>query len=137
MSQSQTITLNVNEDNDDGTTADVIKAFDRQESYNGRSLYTTNDSTSLAREFLGLYASQAKPSGNILGTDKASVKTTRDVVVPGADGVANYTRPIIYEVNSSIPAGADPLLVKAERMKLVAVLMDDTVMDQLIGHNRT
>lgn len=137
MSQLPTITLNVNEDNDDGTTAEIERVFDREESYNGRSLYTTNSSNSLDRETFGLYASKAKPSGNILGTNKASVKTTRDCSVPGADGVAVYTRPIIYKLEGSVPAGADTLLVKAERMKMVALLMDDSVMDQLVNNQRT
>jgi len=137
MSQPNPINLDVNEDNDDGTTATVSKSFERQETHNGRSVWTTNASTPLNREVLGLYASAPKPSGNILGTSKATVKTTRDCQVPGADGVANYTRPIIFETKSSIPAGADPVLVKAERMKQAALLMDDEVMDQLILNQRT
>jgi hypothetical protein len=137
MSQAEQFTLNVNEDNDDGTTAEVEKIFHRKEVYNGRSLYTTDASSSLARETLGLYASPAKPSGNILGTNKASVKTTCDCSVPGADGVAVYTKPIILKLEASIPAGADTTLVKAELMKLAAVMQDDSIMDQLIANQRT
>lgn len=137
MSQASTITLEVNEDNDDGSTSLVTKTFDRKESYNGRSLYTTNASTSLLRETLGLYATDPKPSGNILGTSKASVKTTLDVSVPGADGVAVYTRPLIWEVSVSVPLGATDADILAERMKMVTLLMDDSVMDQLVLNQRT
>lgn len=137
MSQPNPIVLSVNEDNDDGTTAEITRIFEQQEVYNGRSVYTTNDSTPLDRETLSLYASAAKPSGNILGTNKASVKTTRDCTVPGADGVANYTKPIIWKLEGSIPAGASTSLVKAELMKIVALAQTNEVMDQLINNQRT
>lgn len=136
MSQADTITLVVNEDNDDGTTAEVTTSYHRKESYNGRSVYTTDASTSLARETLGLYASDAKPSGNILGTNKASIKTTRDVSVPGADGVASYTKPVIWKLEGSIPAGADAAIVKAELMKIAKCAMTDSVMNELVLHQR-
>jgi len=137
MSLTSPITLNVNEDNDDGTTAEVERVYSRQEIYNGRSVYTTDASSPLAREILGFYATPAKPSGNILGTSKASFKITRDVEVPGADGVANYTRPNIWEVVNSRPAGANEAFCKADRMALVAILMDDVLCDQLFVHGRT
>jgi len=137
MSQPTTITLAVNEDNDDGTTAEVSIVFDRQEVYNGRSVYTTDLSSSIARETIGLYASPPKPSGNVLGTGKCSVKVTTDVSVPGADGVAVYTKPIIWKIEGSVPVGASPAIVKAERMKLAALLIRDDVMVQLVNNQRT
>jgi hypothetical protein len=126
-----TITLNVNEDNDDGTTAAISYPFSRYEEYLNRSTYIHGGHSPVSRDLMAFYRTFPKVSGNFRGVSKSSVKFTTDVVVPGVDGVAQLTAPIIIEFNISVPVGASNAAVRIGRQKLVAILSNDSVMDAL------
>lgn len=129
--QSNTITLSVNHDNDDGTTATIPYTFSRYEEFQNRSQYIESNHTLALRNMLGLYRTPPKVSGNFRGTAKSSVKFTKDFSVPGVDASSEIIVPGICEVSFSLPVGVTAAESKEIRMAMVALLQDDTVMVSL------
>lgn len=134
--QSEEITLSVNTDNDDGTTAAVDKVFSRYDEYQNRSEYISENHSVASRDKLGLYRTFPKANGNFRGTAKSAVKFTKDFSVEGVDATTTLTVPAIAEVGFSFPVGLTAAQTLEFRMGLVALLQDDTVMvpltDQLM-----
>jgi len=130
--QANVITLSVNEDNDDGTTAEVEHSYQRYEEYLNRSIYIGENHVPAARDIIGMYRTFPKVNGNFKGVEKSSLKATKDIVVNGVDGLAQLTSPLIGEVNFSIPVGATDSDVLLLRMKLVAAIMNDGIMIPLV-----
>lgn len=130
MSQDNTITLVVDEKNDDLVTADVEHVYERFETFNTRSVFHHSDHLPDMRKVLGFYRTPAKRVGNRRGSQKSTVKFTWDVVVPGVDGT-NIVETHYIEINTSIPLGVTAAEAKARRQHAVAILDDDTVMDTL------
>jgi hypothetical protein len=126
--QNNTIILAVDALNN-GTPAD--QSFTRNEEYIGRTVYIGENHTLSARDTMTLYRSQPSVSGNFRGTAKTSVKFSSDTIVPGVDSSTTLTVPLIGEVSFSIPVGASSADVKELRQQIVAILDDDTIMDQL------
>jgi len=134
--QDNTITLDVNTDNDDGTTATVEAVFTRFEEYLNRSVYIHSNHTLGLRETLNLYRTLPKPSGNFRGTAKSAVKFTKDYSVPGNDAATTIVAPSLGEASFSFPVGMTPAQTLEQRMRLCALILLDSVMvpltDQLM-----
>jgi len=134
--QDNTITLDVNTDNDDGTTATVESIFTRFEEYLNRSVYIHTDHSLAMRNMLGLYRTIPKASGNFRGTAKSAVKVTKDFSVAGVDAATTNVAPSLAEANFSFPVGMTPAQTLEQRMCLAAMILFDTVMvpltDQLM-----
>lgn len=129
--QPNEIVLAVNEDNDDGTTAEVNHTYTRYDEYQNRSIYISGTHSPSARNTMAFYRSFPSVNGNFKGVQKSSVKFTEDVVVDGVDGVAQLSAPVILEVNFSYPVGLTASDKVIYRQKLVAALSDDSIMDNL------
>lgn len=129
--QPNTITLAVNEDNDDGTTPAVDKDYSRYEEYLNRSTYISEDHVLGASDTLKLYRSLPKPSGNFRGVAKTSVKFSKDFEVDGVDSSTSLTAPLIFECSFSIPVGVLTANVVEMRQRLVTLLCDDEIMNNL------
>lgn len=134
--QSNTITLSVDTDNDGGTTAAVDQVFHRYDEYQNRSEYISDGHTVASRNKLGLYRTFPKANGNFKGTAKSAVKFTQDFQVNGVDATTSITVPAIVDVGFSFPVGLTAAQTLELRMRLVALLLDDSVMvpltDQLM-----
>lgn len=130
MSQDNTITLNVDETNDGATTANVNHVYERFEAFNTRSIYHHTSHLPDLRSMLGFYRTPAKRNGNRRGSQKSSVKFTWDVIVPGVNG-ENIVETQYIEVNFSIPLGVPAADVLARRQHVVAILDDDSIMNDL------
>lgn len=134
--QPNEIVLDVNDDNDDGTTPTVEVTMTRFDEYQNRSEYISDTHTISVRDKLGLYRTQPKQSGNFRGTAKSAVKFTTDHSVAGVDAATTIIAPAIVEVGFSFPVGMTAAQCLVMRMKAVALLQDDTVMvpltDQLM-----
>lgn len=126
--QSNEITLSVNEDNDDGTTAEVDHVYQRYEEYLNRSIYIGETHVPAARDTIGMYRTFPKTNGNFKGVEKTSLKFTKDIVVDGVDGLAQLTSPLIGEVSFSMPVGATDAEKVLLRMKMVAAIANDGMM---------
>lgn len=131
-----TITLDVDHDNDGGTTPDQTKTYTRYDEYQNRSEYISSTHTLGLRDKLGFYRTQPKVSGNFRGTAKSSVKFTQDYSVDGVDATTTVIVPGILEVSFSLPVGVTAAQSLELRMRAVALLMDDAIMvpvtDQLM-----
>jgi hypothetical protein len=79
-----------------------------------------------------LYRSPAKKNGEYLGTSRVSIKFTEDISVDNATGDGTIVAPDIIEVNFATPVGATPADNLRRRMQVVALLIDDSIMDDLI-----
>jgi hypothetical protein len=127
--QDNILTLAVDELNDTNTTDHV---YERNRTYENRSLFHEAGHTLVARDTLALYRTEPKVNGNFKGTAKCAMKFSADKSVTGVDGLAALTSPIIGEVSFSVPVGitsADKLIM---RQRIIALLDDDTIMDALM-----
>lgn len=127
--QANAITLNVDYLNNSTTTAEV---YDRADYFQNRSTYHGANHASDSRDIFQLYRTYPKQNGNFKGVEKCSIKFTYDHSVDGVDGVATLTSPAIAEINFSLPVGmtaAEKLIV---RQRVISILDDDTVMDDLM-----
>lgn len=117
--QSNTITLPVDVLNN-GTP--VNKEFVRSEETINRTTYRGPGHTVASRNIMQFYRTFPKRSGNFLGALKPTVKFTRDVTVPNADGSGDTVVPLIIEVAASLPVGVTAALSKEMRQHVVAAL---------------
>lgn len=125
---SNVITLTVDETNDGATTPDVDHEFTRFDTYNTRSVFHRDNHSVDMRDTLGFYRTVPKPNGIDRGNLKTSFKFTKDIQVTGKDGVSILTKPIIFELNATIPVGATSEEIMRERQKAVSLLDDDVIM---------
>lgn len=131
--QDNTITLLVNDDNDDGTTAVVTEVFNRAQEFLDRSVYFNELHSMEMRNTLGLYRTFPKPTSAFRGTAKSAVKVTEDQVVNGTDASTSIVAPAIANADFSFPVGMSDAAKLKVRMRLIAVLLDDAIMVPLIN----
>lgn len=129
--QPNLITLNVDTDNDGGTTAAVTKTYSRFEEYLNRSEYIMEGHSLALRDKMGLYRTMPKQAGNFRGMAKTSVKFTKDLSVPGVDATTSIVAPEIIDIGFSFPVGTTPAQSLELRMTAVAMLLNDDVMVML------
>lgn len=123
--QPNTITLAVDVLNN-GTP--VNESLTRFEEYLNRSVYVTESHNVGSKDTLSLYRTFPKPNGNFKGVSKTSMKFSRDIQVPGVDGISNITAPVICEVSFSLPVGITDAQNLICRQRAVAALDLDSVM---------
>lgn len=131
--QSNLITLAVDVDNDGGTTPAVDNVFTRFDEYQNRSLYIHANHSVAVRDTLGFYRTFPNANGNFRGTAKCAVKFTKDYSIAGVDAETSLIRPAIGEIGFSMPVGLTPEQTLEFRMRLVAILLNNTVMAPLIN----
>lgn len=112
-----------------GTT--VSKVYRRFDTFQNRSIFIGDGHSSAARNNLSFYRSFPSRVGNFRGVAKTSVKFTEDVTVSGVDSTATLTAPVIVEVNFSFPVGVTTAHVKEMRQRVIALLDQDSIMDNL------
>lgn len=106
----------------------VNQVFTRDEEYLNRVIYAHSTSSLTARFLLGFYRQKPIKAGNFLGVAKTTQKITMDITVPGADGVASFTQPLIGEFSLSIPVGATDAQILKMRQMFVTLLDRDDIM---------
>lgn len=126
--QPNDITLVVDTANN-GTTTDVT--LKKSDYFQNRSVYSGPLHSSLNRDTLNFYRAVAKQNGNFRGVDKSSVKFSKDYTVPGVDSTSTLVSPVIIEVNFSIPVGVSAATIKEMRQRVIALLDNDLIMDDL------
>lgn len=131
--QPDLITLSVNTDNDDGTTPAVDIDYTRFDTYQNRSIYIADNHTLALRDMLGFYRTFPKQNGNFRGVQKSAVKFTIDQSVPGVDAETTIIHPSLGEVSFNFAVGVSDAHRLEMRMRMVAILLDDAIMDALTG----
>jgi hypothetical protein len=129
--QANTITLPVDVLNN-GTP--VNKEFVRSEETVNRTTYRGPGHTVASRNIMQLYRTFPKRSGNYLGALKPTIKFTRDVTVPNADGSGDVVVPVLLEISASLPVGLTAALAKEIRQHGVAALDLEEVMSLLFEY---
>lgn len=127
---ANTISIDVNHDNDNGTTPAITEVFDRYEEYLNRSVYVHSAHTLGAKDILSFYRTQPKPAGTFKGMAKTAVKFTKDLTVADSAG-GTITAPAIVQVSFSIPVGATDEEKLLLRQRVVALLCEDAIMTEL------
>lgn len=122
-----TITLPVDTLNN-GTTTNL--SYTRYDEYLNRTGYISENHQPGERDTLTFYRTLAKSVGTFKGTRKTTAKFTRDFEVATTDGGA-IQAPAIVELNFSVPIGVSTADIVKIRQTAVALLDDDTLMDQL------
>lgn len=129
MSQPDSITLSIDEENDGAGLVDVdYLRYDG--SLTNRSVYIAEDHVLDARHALTFYRTPPKPNGNFKGVAKSAFKFTKDYTVLGVDG-SNLVSPVIVEVSFSIPVGVTAADSLIEMQRSLALLDYDVVMAPL------
>lgn len=129
--QPNEITLTVDVANDGATTADETQVYSRFEEHLNRSVYIASDHSVIAPHTLSLYRTQPKANGNFLGMAKSAIKFSECLAVTGADGVTTVKAPLICEISLAVPVGATTAQVVEIRQRAIALLDNDSVMDDL------
>lgn len=117
--QDSTITLALDADNNGSTVDTVISRIDETAN---RSRYKFPAHTLISRDYVDLYRTYNKKSGNFNGVAKCAIKCTKDVEVPGVDTTTSVVSPIIGEVSFSLPVGSTPADQLEIGMRLVAMV---------------
>jgi hypothetical protein len=101
-----TITLDVNDDNDDGTTATVEEVYSRWQTLENRSIFHNAAHSLEMRKKLDVYRTPARANGNYRGSSKQSFKFTEDGSYAGMDSTTTIISPKIVEFKTSFPVGS-------------------------------
>lgn len=109
------------------------QTWTRTDFFNTRSVYQHSDHTVVARDLLNFYRTPPTRTGNYNGVSKCAVKLSEDVEVPGFDKTTTLTAPLIGEVTFNLPVGSLASAHKVLRQRLIALLDDDVLMEQLFG----
>lgn len=125
------ITLTVDHDHDGGTTPAIQETYDRYEEYLNRSVYVHEGHTLGAKDTLAFYRTLPKPVGSFKGMAKSAVKFSKEIMVPDSVG-GEVTAPAILHLTASLPVGATSAQKLLMRQRVVALLNDDTVMNELM-----
>lgn len=125
---ANTLTLSVDVNND-GTPQN--QDYLRREEFKDRSIYIGPDHAPELKNLLGFYRTFPKQSGNFRGTCKSSFKFTKEIPVPGVDSTTSLVVPVILEVSFSTPLGTSEAVRKELRQRAVAVLDDDSLMENV------
>lgn len=105
--------------------------FTRYEEFQNRSKYIGENHTAVSKDTLDLYRTQPKQSGNFRGVGKSALKFSKDISVDGVDSTTALTAAIIVEVSFSAPVGATTAQLVEMRQRAIALLDDDSIMDDL------
>lgn len=125
------IIIDVNHDNDDGTTPAIQEVYDRYEEYLNRSVYVHTGHSLGSKDTLSFYRTPPKPVGSFKGMAKTAIKFSKELVVPDSVG-GEVMAPVILHVTASIPVGATQEQKLLMRQRVVGLLNDDTVMNELM-----
>lgn len=107
--------------------------FTRYEEYQNRAVYIGENHTVAAKDTLGFYRTLPKQSGNFRGVGKSAIKFSQDLSVAGVDATTTLTSALIGEVSFSAPVGSTAAQRKILRQRIIALLDNDSVMEDLMG----
>jgi hypothetical protein len=108
--------------------------YERSSTYENRSTFQGEDHDPQSRDLLQFYRTAAKPTPTFRGVQKSAVKFTMDktVTAPNGDPIV---APVIIEVSFSVPIGvsiADEIIA---RQRVIALLDQDDIMNDLVHYN--
>lgn len=116
---SNTITLAVDVNNT-GTTTNRV--YTRYSEFTDRSIYKGPSHTLTLRDTLGFYRTPVKANGADKGVAKSAAKLTQDIEVPGKDATTKVVKPLIGNIDFSIPVGATAAQTLEFRQRVIAVI---------------
>jgi hypothetical protein len=126
--QANVIVLPVDLLNNSSTTDLTLS---RVEEHLNRSVYIGGDHEPGVRDTLTLYRTPPKPTSNFKGVMKSAAKFTADKTVADPVG-GNVDAALIGEASFSIPIGVTAADMMILRQRMIALLDDDSIMDDLM-----
>lgn len=128
MSLPETFILNTITDGGSTATESEAATYTRFRQETDKTTYVGADHAVDSREKLEFYRTEPKRSGNYRGSSKTAAKFTLDVSVATVDG-GTIMAPIVLELSSSIPVGADEAVVSElqRRMSVLSYYPDSPV----------
>ena len=130
MSLPNTLTVNIDKENDGSSIPVVLSEIERAAD---RSRYKFPGHTLVARDYVEFYRTLNKKSGNSNGVAKSAIKVTRDISVPGVDTTTTLVAPQIGHVTFSSPVGATTAQELEIAMRLVACIIDSVIRPKLFA----
>lgn len=127
--QAENITIAVDVLNDGNT---VDQSFDRNRVEGNKSTYLGSASSDLCRDTLNLFRGDPKTGGGSNGTRRSTVKFTKDQLVDNQAGDGQHYLPLVGDVVFAVPVGTTAAECKLIRQRLIAMLDDDALMDDLM-----
>lgn len=128
--QDNVITLAVDVANNDVL---VNAVFTREDFTSNKSTYHGPLYSMTHPDILNFRRSPVHPTSVNKGITKVGIKLSKGMDVEGADGVSEVTLAMIADINFHIPVGVTAADSKEFRMRMAAVLMDDSIMDKLFS----
>lgn len=111
-----------------GDAQSVEKTYTRYDEYQNRTVYVGENHSPIDKDTLTFYRSFPKQVGNYKGVAKTSFKISKDVEVPGVDGLATFSSPVIIEVTFSVPLGVTDAEALRLRHLASSILSSDSLM---------
>jgi hypothetical protein len=120
--QPNTITLTVDPLNDDNPESRVVTLHDR---VGDRNLYKHVDSDDISRDYVEMFRTAPKASGENRGTRKSLLRATVDFEVPNRSGTGEIVSPCVWGLTAPVVVGMTDNQVLEMRAKMVAFIMTD------------
>lgn len=92
-----------------------------------RKVFKGPNHTDSQEQLLVVTVSDPTVNGENPGRRKSTFKLTNDVTVANVSGSGDLREPIISSFNMSVPVGATPAEIMAERQRMVAILLDTAI----------
>lgn len=105
--------------------------FERTREFGLRTIYQGPNHTSINQDTLTFYITEPKRSGNSLGVIKAGLTFRTDTSVLGADSTTTNAVTRISAVSFNVPVGTTAAERKADRQRVIAILDNDELMEDL------
>lgn len=136
MSQASSFLLDVDY-LDNGVSSDERGFVLYDGPYANRSKYICTSATAADvhaldnRHQVEFYRSPAKRNGNYRGTNRTTIKLTKDVAVDNVAGDGQIVAPLIWTISAAIPLGVSAADIENFRMETLAMLGETAVTSDL------
>jgi hypothetical protein len=128
MSQSEVIALTVDPANDGNPETQNYANQQRKDTF---SLYREENSDLKNRDELRLAATLPKRSGNFPGVVRSEARFTKTVEVEGVDTTTTVAGVATGIISFSLPLGTSAATATLLRQRMIGLLDDDDIMDDL------
>lgn len=122
MNDSLTLAVDVANDANPSNEVFTLHRFNET-----RKVFKGPNHTDSQEQLLTVTVSDPTINGENPGRRKSTLKFTNDVTISNVSGSGDLREPIISSYNMSIPVGATPAEIMAERQRMIALIDSDVI----------